>query len=502
MEIKSFSEKTFNQVSVGNFKRRVAAGMLAVVPLVGGLNFACAKNISNHSRVDTTGQESGKKTSLENVITSVITEGGFTNVICIDNKAEGKRQYFKECKQMTDTMQFVLDTVNDYAENFSMPEETKELVVESLQSEEPCELPEEFYEYVKKFDYKSLGIKEEVFENMVKEIVGSLEKSKNIERFFNMDVFWRPYKPYGIYKRTGCTEILGFPKELKNIKNFDFDNFLVYCGNEFNSYYMNKDKKIGETQDCIAEKYALTDVFSKAFGIEKLCVQSKFTTVAFSNGTTKTGVLMDEAPGLSINETLAKFGNNPELLKVIDLNLQKDLTSLQLVDSVLWQVNHMPYNYKIICENDKIKSICCFCHTHALYEFGRTYRPSIKESAVIDPLNLSEKFYHSVSPILTEEGLINLPHISEDLAKKFNEIDIDQLLSSTKIEEKYKQEIKTRFDMIKNAINLTTEKNSNFLIKDNKWNTQAMQEELDYTSKNGKTYFQKLCAFNLKDWWA
>lgn len=191
--------------------------------------------------------------------------------------------------------------------------------------------------------------------------------------------------------------MLGLPEELKNIKDFDLDTFLGYCNKEFNSYYMNKDKPLGEIGDYLAKRYALADAFAKAFGIENLCMKSKFVAVEFPHSKTKFEILMNEASGLSIDELLEKFGNNLDLFKIIDPNFQKDLTSLQFVDMLLWTVDHAPYNYKVICENNRLKSICCYDHKAASYDASKLYRPSIKENSAIDPLNLNEKFYHNVS---------------------------------------------------------------------------------------------------------
>lgn len=98
-----------------------------------------------------------------------------------------------------------------------------------------------------------------------------------------------------------------------------------------------------------------------------------------------------------------------------------------------------------------------------------------------------------------KDGFINLPHMSAELADKFGTINIEQILSEVNIEENQKQNIKTRFQTIKNA-NKTAKNNSNFLVKNEYWSTQTIKNELEYQT-NGKTYFQKLCAFNMADWW-
>jgi len=371
-------------------------------------------------------------------------------------------------------------------------------------------------------------------------IKAALQDSNNFKKFFKMDVSWRKDRPYGKYLNS-CTEEnkfqgdprkVGLPQELLNINGFDLKKFVGFSYRELNTHYMSTQEK-----GFLLNRYKLVDIFARQLNISDLCATSELVTLEFSDGRpNKTGLLVKKVNGVNMYSMLEDLDKtqtttitdfeNPETknellyakLDRISPLLQRDLASLQVLDMLLWCVDHTPYHYLIdINDENKYYTVHCYDHKSVLYKPGVLYRhynifslivsifSSIFDS-IVPAENLKNFPYHRVSDLITKDGTINLPHLSEAFEEKFCalESELEEILREIDIKKEYKDGIIRRYKEIKQAIELTKKKNEKFLLKDHEWTIYTMLEEINYNTGNPDkwTYFQKFCKFNEQDYWA
>lgn len=204
-----------------------------------------------------------------------------------------------------------------------------------------------------------------------------------------------------------------------------------------------------------------TEIVAKHLGIESLVTQSTWCRLEIDDDV-RFGVLSKAAAGKRAADMKGALSGK----------IQRDLTSLHVLDVLCFQQDHGPNNYNIIQWEDAEATVCAFDNDNPNTFF---------------PLNTVSMSLAGCAPLVTE-GCFNRPYICKQLAETLLQLDGKQLIAELKpwLNKLQQKALLGRLQQLKTAI-----QNSNAVqLADGDWNEETLQKEL--TGAFGKTYLVKL----------
>lgn len=204
---------------------------------------------------------------------------------------------------------------------------------------------------------------------------------------------------------------------------------------------------------------------AQLLGLENLLTKSHFCKIRIGEGMVLYGSMSSDARGVDVRELKDCFR------EVYTPSLAKDLTSLNLVDSICYEKDHRPGNYHIILDdNGKAVSICSFDNDSpfSFAPFG----------------GAAFKTYAGASEII-KKGQFNRPLLDNNVSERLlslNRNDIQKSLGvyigRNQVNACWKRVVE-----LQKAL-----KNTQFIFDD--WTEDVMMEEL--SGKFGNTYYSVL----------
>lgn len=212
-----------------------------------------------------------------------------------------------------------------------------------------------------------------------------------------------------------------------------------------------------------------TEVVAGFLGLEWMVPHSFFVTVSF-HGKELRGTMMNVAEGETTNrisESRAKEVASPAL--------QRELTSLNVLDTITYERDHRPGNYNMILnENGKVENLSVFDNDAAM---------------TFAPFAAATHFGSGCSCVI-EWGGYNRPFIDKQLAESILRIEKTDFLRALK---PYLNRIQLfmcwrRVIALREAIAAKRRAGVSFLLESHEWNDATMDEEL--SGKYGVTYLK------------
>lgn len=338
----------------------------------------------------------------------------------------GNTKYFKECKKKLNEKAEVERIINDY-----------------------------FDEYLSgKFLQDKPLLMKTVFED------------DNLNRFIYAGFLWNRNSNLSKYMRDEIdSNSLGINDCVAKKLNIDLKDFLLYASRELVQRCVSYDIHEGDLQTNLAIRQVSTYRLAKLLGIDNLVVKSDFVKLLTNHGE-KLGVLTDKASGIATDEI-------KETDFIIDPTFQRDLVNLQILDTITNEQDHNPGNCFFKVKEGKLTGVEAFDN-----EGGFGLNTNLQNGLC----------WGVISPLLTEENKINLPHVSKFLAQKIlatENDDIKEILKDLLSDSQIDSCIK-RFNILKSALNNTISENKKFLLTDEEWSRDTMSEEI--SEKYGNTY--------------
>ena len=346
------------------------------------------------------------------------------NVRVID--FNGNIKYFKECKMKLDKTSEVRRIIENYFGEY-------------LNNKFPCD--------------KHL-------------LMQTILDNENREKFINAGFLWNKNSNLSKYIRNDIdSDFLGIPNDVARNLKIDLKDFFLYSSRELVHRQISSNIIEGELQTNLAVKQIATYRLAKLFDIDFLVVKSEFVKLITDYGE-KFGVLTDEAAGIS-----GKKIDTTEL--TIDPKFQKDMTSLQILDTITNEQDHNPLNCLFRIENNRLIGLTAFDN-----EGGFGLNTNLQKGLC----------WNVVLPLLTDNNKINLPHVSKTFAEKLLAIEnsdiikiLEDLLSDVQIDSCVK-----RFEALKSALANTISQDNNFLLDDKNWSRDTILQEI--SGNYGNTY--------------
>lgn len=286
----------------------------------------------------------------------------------------------------------------------------------------------------------------------------TLRNADNLEKFISAGFLWDRNSNLSRYLGGSInSDALGIPCSIAEKVEIDLKDFFLYASRELVHRCISTGIADGELQTNLAVKQIGTYRLAKLFGIDNLVVKSEFVKLITLDNE-KLGVLTDKAMGISAEN----FG---ELNCSVDPKFQRDLTCLQILDTITNEQDHNPDNCLFEVKDGRLVSLTAFDNEGC---FGLN-------------TNLHKGLcWGAVSPLLNKENMINLPHVSKSLAGKILSVESDDirenledLLSNDQIDSCIK-----RFDCLKEALVNTISVNNNFLLDDDQWSDDTILQEI------------------------
>ncbi len=224
----------------------------------------------------------------------------------------------------------------------------------------------------------------------------------------------------------------------------------------------------------IAIRNVATTFIAEFFELSHLIAKSRYVTLVKNKNPYKTGSYMDLAKGCEFFKFKAK-GN-----KAIMPSLQRDLTSLQILDAICAQGDRVPWNYCVISDN-KGRAIGVQAYDNDI-SFG------LKTDLTRDIGWLPH--------LIKSNGEINLPHMDKGLAEKImrtESSDIQNVLSGL-LDPDYITATQKRLKQIKEGIKKSSKNKADFLIEKNLWNKNTINDELkgNFGDSHFKAFYRRI----------
>ena len=290
--------------------------------------------------------------------------------------------------------------------------------------------------------------------------------NENKEKFLNAGFLWDRNSNLSKYIRNDIdSSFLGIPNDIAKKLTIDLKDFLLYSSRELVHRRISSNIAEGELQTNLAVKQIATYKMAKLFGIDFLVVKSEFVKLITDYGE-KFGVLTDKAAGISGEKI-----NKTDL--TIDPKFQRALTNLQILDTITNEQDHNPLNCSFQVENGRLIGLTAFDNEGC---FG--LNTNLKRGLC----------WNVVSPLLTENNRINLPHVDKALATKLlavNSDDIVKILKGLLSDDQIDSCVK-RFEALKSALADTISQDSNYLLDDKNWSFDTILQEI--SGNYGNTY--------------
>lgn len=288
----------------------------------------------------------------------------------------------------------------------------------------------------------------------------------NLEKFINAGFLWNKNSNLSKYiKGNVDSSFLGIPSSVATKLKINLKNFFLYSSRELVHRCISLDIKEGELQTNLAVKQLATYKLAKLFGIDNIVVKTEFVKLITDHGE-KLGILTNQASGVS---KLKIKEMNPE----VNAKFQNEITNLQILDSITNEQDHNPGNCFFKISDVQLVGVMAFDN-----ESGFALKTNLQQGLC----------WNTISPILTKNNKINLPHVSKSLAEKIlatEDEDIKKVLADL-LSDKQMSCVIARFNFLKSALTNTISENDDFLLTDEQWCKNTILQEI--SGNYGKTY--------------
>lgn len=322
---------------------------------------------------------------------------------------------------------------------------------------------------VKEF-FTEVHPEQELEYEMVKQTLGD---KQSFRKFMDMGSFNDRYSRARKFYLTKDTTVVGIetPAALvvgtEEWKQYilNIHALLKYVKNSMSRHYRNRGG--GHFEFSSVNRVMGTEAVAKLLDIEHLFPHTEF--IEFNvQGYQMRGTLMAVAEGEKTNRI-----KKERSYSIASPALQRELTSLNILDAITFERDHRPGNYNIELGKDgKVAGISVF-DNDAIMTFA--------------PFPISSHS-GSGSSCVVKNGFINRPHLDEDLANRIKSLKKAELTLALK---PYLNRIQLaicwrRIVSLKKAIGNSMKNNKHFLLKREEWSEETMKEEI--SGHWGRTY--------------
>lgn len=249
-------------------------------------------------------------------------------------------------------------------------------------------------------------------------------------------------------------ERCGFPDCPKAVRRV-FPDFASFMVSGIEQYARTVHVKMGGMDTYNACRTMATKAVADALGLGRLIPESE--VVHLQAGEVRMyGVLCSRCPGMRAKD--APWEPAPAL--------QRDFADLQVLDALCYQIDHWVNNYNVEERDGRAVRAMAFDNDN-VWAFFPTYRISFVSKC-------------GGSPLLNKAGQIRLPHLSAETAQRMLACDVADLCSRVKpyLNALQRFALRIRLYRLQRALRRTVAARADFLLADDEWTEQTLQQEL------------------------
>ncbi len=304
-------------------------------------------------------------------------------------------------------------------------------------------------------------------------ILKCLQKKKNRKLFFNMGILNDNYSKLNEFFRNKDYYAIGLGECKYKIDENIMKRFVTFSWGEIYQYRLNNGVKKNSFQMYNSSKCVATRKFSELIGASELVPQIRYVKLVIDNHIVKYGTFSDVASGVSFENVTDEMKSN------LTTHFIKDIHNLQILDTLIFEKDHRPGNYKTIVNNNKVIGIQAFDN----------------DSPMCFSVNPSISFYTYMHacPLVTKNK-VQLKYLDKDV--------IENILNLTykKIRKEMKNDltfIQILFLWIRTYnFKFAISKSNVVLLKDIEWKDEYIKYEI---TSNVLTYLNLYLTTNKKD---
>lgn len=177
------------------------------------------------------------------------------------------------------------------------------------------------------------------------------------------------------------------------------------------------------------------------------------------------GVLCSRCPGMRAKDALWEAAPS----------LQKDLADLQVLDAICFQKDHGLNNYNVYAVEGRAAGVMAFDNDN-LWTFFPFFHISFASAGG--------------APLLGGDGLVRMPHLSAETARRIMECDTRNLCLclAPYLNRLQRMALSFRIKALQRALRRTMAARPDFLLTDSDWSEQTLQQELSGAFGHTYTY--------------
>ena len=307
-----------------------------------------------------------------------------------------------------------------------------------------------------------------------KKTLEALKDKRRFKRLIGMGNKDAKGDRFNRYLNSGDESCLGLPTPEDDEEKAILRRLVFYVYGEIEAWLYNVNIKPGRLETYSAIRALGTGELAAMLGLDTLIPRSDFVRIDVL-GRVRYGILSDEAPGDTLIATPFK-----ERARCVTPALLRDLTSLNLLDTLTGEDDHRIGNYHVVKnELGEYTSLCSFDN-----DGPDTFKPSasVKRANVI-----------GCSAFIGRDGRVNRAHLDGDVASLLLSIKRSDLAERLPyLGGLQRHFLWSRICTVKRAIERTVRSRSDFLISGGEWRREHLKE--DVNAKYGKTYLASLLS--------
>ena len=311
-------------------------------------------------------------------------------------------------------------------------------------------------------------------------ILKCFQEPQNVDRFLQMGRSSTPGSPLSQYLDSGNPKLLGlegFPRN-ESAKKRLFTFISKYYNGARHAYLQNSQVGNGRWQTAATNRTMAVEKLADSLGLFRMIPHTEYCVLEVGGHHCCFGQFMARAEGADITKITPQQRN--ELLTPA---LQRDLNRLNLLDTLVCEVDHCPENYNLVIQDGQAKGICVF-DNNAERNFSILW-------------NVSFETIIKCSPYIDAKGYVNRPYVDGKLADRVSQITFGEVYRALKSHLALLPIISlfVRIKRVDKAIRKSVAAGTVQSISADAWSEKTLETEQQWS--HGKTYlhsFLKDCV--------
>lgn len=288
------------------------------------------------------------------------------------------------------------------------------------------------------------------------EIVDYMKNKNGYKAFFNMGDGTNPYSPINEFRRKHNPAFIGFDENISQLLRDNLLSLVQFAWGPLAEYQYCSNQKNGLPHLFNSTKTIVTKIVADAIGAESIIPDTYYAKMIL-DGKERVGVVVGVAEGV-----VPKKGNNYAISGI----LQRDLMSLNILDTIVYQKDHRPGNYFVKLNSEKEM-------------IGVSAFDNDAPSTMQPVLNPKMRTYLGCTPLVSDHSY-NRPYVPKRVYKKIKGLSTRRLRGlvlpfCSKVEA---LALCIRYKRLRQSLIKAVDEGSTKCLSDEQWDINSISQEI------------------------